>query len=181
MFVSNSDSVQQICDRYFSTTHTWMPIISKKRMNLGYQLWEGGPDLALLFLTMKLISSPLSDGEIASANHLYGISKRFLSLLDVSGCVSLIHLQGMFLVALYEFSHGIYPAAWMSVAACVRYAEMLGLPNHGDSKYLLGQSVSLQQPRGPLLTVIDHSNGCGGKEANMVGGIRPRPCHMSRQ
>lgn len=144
--MSDSDSVQQVANQYFSTTHTWMPIISKKRMNLGHQLWEGGPDLALLFLTMKLISSPLDEATEASASDLYTASKRFLSLLEASGCVSLIHLQGMFLVALYEFCHGIYPAAWMSIAACARYAEMLALPNYAKSKYLLGQSVRLQVP-----------------------------------
>lgn len=120
-----------------------MPIISKKRMNLGCQLSEGGPDLALLFLAMKLISTPLDDGVVASANGMYTTSKRYLSLLETSGYISLIYLQGMFLVALYEFCHGIYPAAWISVAACVRYADMLGLPNYSNSKYLLGQSVCL--------------------------------------
>ncbi|USP80368.1 hypothetical protein yc1106_07642 [Curvularia clavata] len=38
---------------YFDTIHSWMPILSKKRMDLGISVHNSGSDLAMLFLAMK--------------------------------------------------------------------------------------------------------------------------------
>jgi hypothetical protein len=43
----------------------------------------------------------------------------------------------MLLVALYEVGHAIYPAAFMSVAACVRYAHALGIQPGGMQRLKL--------------------------------------------
>ncbi|RYP86583.1 hypothetical protein DL770_004882 [Monosporascus sp. CRB-9-2] len=47
--------------------------------------------------------------------------------------------QALILVALYEYGQGIYPAAWMTVGQCVRYADFIGLPSYQDSNNILGQ------------------------------------------
>lgn len=115
---------------YFDTIHCWMPIVSKKRIDLGIPLQNGGPDLAMLFLAMKLATSHRAepDGDAA----LYTASKNFLVTLEAAGVVSLPCLQAMILVAIYEYSQAIYPAAWMTVGACARYADILGLSSGGD-------------------------------------------------
>jgi hypothetical protein len=101
-----------------------MPVISKKRLNLGLAVYHGGPDIAMLFLAMRLmITPPGSD----NANFLYQLAKSFLASLEAAGCVSYLYLQALLLVALYEYSHAIYPAAWMTVGACARFVELLGL------------------------------------------------------
>ncbi|KAK3354090.1 fungal-specific transcription factor [Lasiosphaeria hispida] len=113
---------------YFDTIHHWMPFISRKRMDLGIPLRSGGPDLAMLFLAMKLItSSPSPAGPATPPGHdpLYTMAKAFLSLFEANGEVSLLCLQAMVLIALYEYGHAVYPAAWMTVGACTRYADML--------------------------------------------------------
>ncbi|KAK4190477.1 hypothetical protein QBC35DRAFT_489655 [Podospora australis] len=181
------NTVQEVAHEYFNGTHAWFPIVSRKRMSLGLSLWDGGPELAFLFLAMKLVTalpspqvgvhhcSPAAFGNItsvcsgsgvlgseevngsASRNGggggcgqdtlgmgpgpnfpLYAAAKRFMSLLENGGSVSLQLLQGMVLVALYEIGHGVYPAAWMTVAACARYAEVLGLPSFRGSSRMLG-------------------------------------------
>jgi hypothetical protein len=101
-----------------------MPIVSKKRIDLGIPVRNGGPDIAMLFLAMKLITTEVD--EVANGT-LYSIAKGFLNSLEASGVVSLLALQAMVLIALYEYSHSIYPAAWMTVGACARYAEIFGL------------------------------------------------------
>ena len=53
----------------------------------------------------------------------------------------ILYLQALILVALYEYGHGIYPAAWMTVGQCVRYADFLGIPSYEDSNNILGQCV----------------------------------------
>jgi hypothetical protein len=84
--------VLEISTLYFGTIHRWLPIVSKKRMELGISLQSSGPDLAMLFLAMRLnISLPT-----AGTNSLYSISKDFLATLKAGG------LQAMILVAAYE-------------------------------------------------------------------------------
>ncbi|KAK3336626.1 hypothetical protein B0T19DRAFT_44974 [Cercophora scortea] len=135
---SGTSVVQAATNHYFDSVHRWFPIISRKRMTLGIALWEGGPDLAMLFLAMKLVSwSPVAGISTADSG-IYVAAKRFLAQLESGGTVSLLHLQAMVLVTLYEVGHGIYPAAWMSVAMCARYADLIGLPSFKESSLMLG-------------------------------------------
>lgn len=140
--LGDGSSVQAVVTDYFTTTHTWFPIISKKRMtqNMINPLWEAGSDLALLFLCMKLNISRLSEGE-SSQTAIYYSAKKFIALAEASGMTSLMVLQAMLLVTLYEFSQAIYPAAWMTVGACTRYGLLLGINGHPDAAQLLGRAV----------------------------------------
>jgi hypothetical protein len=121
-----------------------MPIISKKRMtqNMINPLWEAGPDLALLFLCMKLIISRPQDGIESSHSPAYMSARRFIALMEANGMASLIVLQAILLVTLYEYGQAIYPAAWMSAGTCVRYGNLLGINGHKEAAQLLGRPVS---------------------------------------
>jgi hypothetical protein len=123
----------EISKTYFNTIHQWMPIISKKRIDLGIPFRDSGPDLAVLFLAMKLVYTP---PELAKS--LYGATREFLQNLEADKVVSLRCLQAMILVALYEYSHSIYPAAWMTVGACSRYADIIGLSPSGQCSSIMG-------------------------------------------
>lgn len=127
---------------YFDTIHPWVPIISKKRLDLGISLKDGGPDIALLFLAMKLITLPPPPApEMDGA--LYSSAKGFLATLEASGAVSFAYLQAMTLIALYEYSHSIYPAAWMTVGACARLTELLGITPGKDTMKIMSPVVCL--------------------------------------
>lgn len=91
---------------------------------MGLPVQNAGPDLAMLFLGMKLITTPAID---ITDSTLYDTTKSFLASLESNGVVSLLCLQAMILVALYEYSHAIYQAAWMTVGSCARYADILGI------------------------------------------------------
>ena len=120
-----------------------MPIFSIKRhtRNLANPLWEAGPDLALLFLCMKLITSSPQDGLDCSQNHIYLSAKRFVALLEATGTASLLMLQANILIAWYEYGQAIYPAAYMSAGWCVRYGNMLGLGGSEHAHESLGRPV----------------------------------------
>ncbi|KAI1066806.1 hypothetical protein LB506_012030 [Fusarium annulatum] len=122
--LSQGNVVLDVSQNYFATIHTWFPMISKKRMDMGLPVQNAGPDLAMLFLGMKLITTPAID---ITDSTLYDTAKSFLSSLESNGVVSLLCLQAMILVALYEYSHAIYPAAWMTIGSCARYADILGI------------------------------------------------------
>jgi hypothetical protein len=145
-YLGDGDSIQVAITDYFINIHPWMPIVSKKRMNMGLPLFDGGPDLAVLFLAMKLVTSKPTDGVAMGEYYLYTAAKRFLSLLESCGSISVMNLQALILVALYEYSHAIYPAAWMTVGACVKYVDLLGLPSYKSSCEILGQCVRCLDP-----------------------------------
>jgi len=136
--LSYGNTVVDTAALYFDTIHSWMPFISQKRMDLGIPLKNSGPALAMLFFAMKLITSSAAD-DAPTSNTLYTISKAFMSLLEANGEVSLFCLQAMILIALYEYANAMYPAAWMTVGACARYADMLRIVPGWESTSVVGQ------------------------------------------
>lgn len=140
--LSGQKTIEKVTTDYFNTIHLWLPVISRKRIDLGITFWARGSDLAMLFLAMKLITSRPEQGTSCQKNSLYAVSKRFLASLESAGAVSLLYLQAMLLVAYYEYGHAIYPAAWMTIGACSRYSEILGLPSQIDLYNTLERGVS---------------------------------------
>jgi hypothetical protein len=120
-----------------------MPIVSQKRLtrNMVNPLWEAGPDLALLFLSMKLVTSRPQDGIDSSQSPIYLSTKRFISLLESAGTASLLLLQANVLVTWFEYGQAIYPAAWMSAGWCIRYGNLLGVNGHNEALQLLPRLV----------------------------------------
>jgi len=141
--LGDGSSVQELLTEYFTTVHKWMPIVSKKRIEVYMEnpLWVIGPDTALLFLCMKLVCSRPQDGIESSQNQIYMSSKRFLSLVEATGTVSLLVLQAALLVVWYEYGQAIYPAAYMSAGWCKRYAVLLGINGHPAAYEMLGHPV----------------------------------------
>ncbi|TVY81163.1 Depudecin biosynthesis cluster-specific transcription activator, partial [Lachnellula suecica] len=139
--LGDGPSVQGVITEYFATVHKWVPVISQKRMtrNMANPLWDAGPDLALLFLCMKLIILRPQDGIESSQNPVYISAKRFVALLEMNGATTLIILQANLLVMWYEYGHSIYPAAWMTAGWCVRYGNLLGINNHAQALQILGR------------------------------------------
>ncbi|KAF7537243.1 hypothetical protein G7054_g3919 [Neopestalotiopsis clavispora] len=141
--IGNADDMEQILSDYFGDIHPWFPIVPRKRMTLSYyQIWEAGSDIALLLLAMKLITSQPQRGFAASENYLYTASKRYAALLENVGTTSIVYLQAILLISLYEFGQGVYPAAYMTVGQCIRYAELLGLPSYRTTSAVLGHPIT---------------------------------------
>ncbi|KAM0476127.1 hypothetical protein ACHAPX_006544 [Trichoderma viride] len=121
------DEIRLSADKFFGHIHQWMPFISKKRF---YDLYmqpslHSRPDVALLLLALKLITTLPLPGLPNPRTLLYHTVKHFY--LEVEGSFSLLVLQAGILVALYELGHGIYPATFLSIGQCARYAHALGI------------------------------------------------------
>lgn len=142
--LASGPSVPAVILEYFGTVHHCLPVISHKRLErtLTTPPWDGGADLSLLFLCMKLITSKPVDGQECGQNPMYIAAKRFVALLEASGMVSLILLQAGILLTLFEYGQAIYPAAWMSAGWCSRYAILLGINDFDTSPQLIGPVVS---------------------------------------
>ncbi|KAL4982803.1 hypothetical protein BDW68DRAFT_170151 [Aspergillus falconensis] len=115
--------------QYFSTVHLWMPIISKRRF---FSLFSDPPsaqrtDMGFLCLAMKLVVWTPSATSPDPRTTTYLAAKQLLYTCDLSLTLTLSTLQAYILMAVYEIGHAIYPAAHLSIGACVNYATALGL------------------------------------------------------
>jgi len=115
---------------YFKTVHTWMPIVSKKRFfeNVPIDDTARSPlcsDYALLILCMEL--SMWMPREQDPRTKAYLAAKSFYLELEIQGIVSIQLLQALILLACYEMGHAIFPSAAVSIEACVRYGQALGI------------------------------------------------------
>lgn len=117
--------IQITAQKFYSSIHIWMPIISKMQFSklLLKRLTHNRAELHLLLLAMQLSS----DIVVVPRTELYEMTKWFRQSVESTGIMSLMVLQAGILITCYEMGHGIYPAAFMSIAHCARYATALGV------------------------------------------------------
>jgi hypothetical protein len=121
--------IRVTASKFFEHIHLYLPFVSKKRF---YELYlrpsfRSRPDLVLLFLSIKLITTFPPTSPRNPRTPLYHAAKHFYLEVEGSSIVSLPVLQAGVLLALYELGHAIYPAAFLSIGACARYAHALGI------------------------------------------------------
>ena len=126
-------SIQSTATNFFTHIHTWMPFISKARFYSHHRLpssfssFPSRPDIALLVLAIKLITTLPPGRPEKPQTQLYHVTKHYSVEVESSSVFSLPVLQAGVLIALYELGHAIYPAAYLSVGAAARYALALGI------------------------------------------------------
>lgn len=125
--------------RYFESVHTWMPTVSKIRLNRLIQRAERPikADITLLLLCMKLVQE-VPGGQRAESSELYVTAKRFNSELELKGLLTLRMVQAGLLLSVYELGHGIFPAAFTTISHCARQGVSLGLHNKSATQFLGG-------------------------------------------
>ena len=131
--------IQDVVDRYFANVHSWLPCVSKKRMQLALSnpSVELTLDLALLLLAMKLIIQIPRGGSESVRSPLYALAKSYFPMVESHGVLSLQVLQADLLIAAYEIGHGIYPAAYLTTGHCARLGHALGLNDRQNTPQLL--------------------------------------------
>ncbi|PTB66770.1 N-terminal binuclear Zn cluster-containing protein [Trichoderma citrinoviride] len=124
-FVGDVANIKAISDKFFTSVHEWMPIVSRIQFlaNLVGWLTHKRAELFFLILAMRLSSEQVSNPR----SRLYQVTKYLQFRLEHSGVLSLQVIQASVLVALYEIGHGVYPSAYLSIAGCARYATALGI------------------------------------------------------
>ena len=129
--LGTTSDVHDVADQYFTSVHYWLPMISRKRMQMtlsSNSLAEPSADLALLLLCMKLsISIESSNNKESTQTSLYWTAKSFFMFVESNAMMSIRLLQSSLLIAAYEIGHGIYPAAYLSSGHCARLVYALGL------------------------------------------------------
>ncbi|KAL8706161.1 MAG: hypothetical protein Q9201_000739 [Fulgogasparrea decipioides] len=123
-----------VARQYFLHIHPFFPFISKKRFFDSLPIFPARPDVdvTILLFCMKLIVRPPKDDPLDKNGRPlpYLTVKRTLAEADIAGAFSFQTLQALILVSLYELAHAIFPAAYLSVGTCARYATALGIDTY---------------------------------------------------
>ncbi|OTA95000.1 hypothetical protein M434DRAFT_236786 [Hypoxylon sp. CO27-5] len=140
-----SSEVLTVCEKYFSTIHQWLPILSKKRVRRHIAENGSAPDCPshLLFLCMKLVSELLPSEIPARANKTYMQVLETLLRVENSRLPCLQLLQSVILISIYEIGHAIYPAAYLRVGHASRLCIMMGFH---DQSHVMVLTDSHSQP-----------------------------------
>ncbi len=133
------DDLAAVAEAFFSTIHTWLPIVSKNRLflTLSSPTAQPGADLALLFLCMRLITCVPPEGSQSAQNALYWTAKCFYTMVESSALMSVQLIQSALLLAAYEIFHGIYPAAFLSTGHCGRLINAFGLHDRKNAPQMI--------------------------------------------
>jgi hypothetical protein len=134
--IGDAASIKDMAQRFFKTTHSWLPILSKRRFYecLLNPLLQPRPDIALLLLSIRLITIPPLSDIPTSKTPVYLAAKQFYSEVVAVGTCSIQVLQAGILISLYELSHALYPSAYLSIASCARYGVAFGINGKGPSQ-----------------------------------------------
>lgn len=141
---SLSPEAFRVYERYFSTVHQWMPILSKKRARRSMAEAGVAPDtpLQLLYLCMDLVSEPLSLVVSARTNRKYRQVLEHLFKVENSCLPCIQFLQSVILLSVYEICHGIYPAAYLHVGHASRLCVMMGFHDRKHAAQLLKDTAT---------------------------------------
>jgi len=131
--LGDMNEIHVIASKFFAHIHSWMPFISKKRF---YELHlrssiQSRPDVVLLLICLRLITTLPPTSPRNPRTPLYHAAKHFYLDVEGSSIFSILVLQAGVLLSLYELGHAIYPAAFLSIAACARYAHGFGINVNG--------------------------------------------------
>ncbi|KAI1372399.1 hypothetical protein F4677DRAFT_456627 [Hypoxylon crocopeplum] len=141
---SLSSDVYTVYEKYFSTIHQWLPILSKKRVRryiTEYGLATDCPS-RLLFLSMKLVSGPLLPEISARTNRAYTATLETLLKVENSCLPCIQLLQSVILISVYEIGHAIYPAAYLRVGHASRLCIMMGFHDRKNATQLFKDTIT---------------------------------------
>jgi hypothetical protein len=127
-----------VCNHYLASIHTWLPIVSQKRLFQQATCFKElrDPSTAALLLSAKLVANPGKYDTRDEGCRLYSLGRKLLNDLEDACKISLNLLQSTFLIALYEIGHGIFPAAYLTVGRAARLASLMGLTDRRHSTQL---------------------------------------------
>ncbi|KAF4450151.1 hypothetical protein F53441_6669 [Fusarium austroafricanum] len=133
-----------LVSNYEKTIHEWLPMFSIKRLrdegNALAQSSHGNIDLLVFLALEALMTQPMvtaSDNNISPQNNpCYLKAKEYSFAAESRGCINIRLVQTIVLIALYEFGHHIYPAAYLTIGQAVRLATMVGLHSQKEAKQL---------------------------------------------
>lgn len=117
-----------IVSEYFTSVHPWLPFLSRRRFmeRVMNPLAPTRPGNILLTAAVKLLANKPNEHGLRST--AYTSIKAAIHQLEASNLLDFGIFQALILVAVYEFGHAIYPAAYLTLGYCIRYGHALDIP-----------------------------------------------------
>ncbi|KAF5238902.1 hypothetical protein FANTH_10145 [Fusarium anthophilum] len=132
-----------ISQQYFATINKWLPFISRRRLLGNLQTADSNACETLLITCMQLsmINGASKDSIV------YTAAKSLCAATEANGTVSLRLLQSLVLLCIFEMSHAIYPAAYLTVGRAARLGLLMGLhkPSAGVRLFKTPDSFNIQE------------------------------------
>ena len=127
--LGTADDLYLTVGEYILHIHSWLPFISRTRLQqqCARHSFQNQADILLLLLAIKLITTPPPANPRNPRTSLYRTVKHLYVEVEGSCALTLSTLQAGIVVALYEVAQGIFPAAFLSVAGCARFAHAIGI------------------------------------------------------
>lgn len=141
------EGLRKIAGMYFCNTHSWFPILCRKRFEimLDNDNFTPTPDVAMLFATMFLLNDEDSNCRASTRTSTYWNIKHFANVLEANAFMTTPILQANVLLALYEVGHAIYPGAYMSLGKCATMGKALGLDDRMNAPQMMKRYGSWAQ------------------------------------
>ncbi|KAM0249523.1 hypothetical protein ACHAQJ_009029 [Trichoderma viride] len=158
-FIGTQAEQDSYVSAFFNGVHRWLPVLDEERFRarlLRKTPEELPADVALLLLCMRLVASiPSESSRKGARTDIHLACKQGFLNLEMAGVLSVEGLEAGLLISLYEINHAIYPSAFLSVGACTRYGQALGLggPNTLKLRHPYNRS-ELEESRRLWLAVV---------------------------
>ncbi|KAI1323129.1 hypothetical protein F5Y16DRAFT_384508 [Xylariaceae sp. FL0255] len=140
---STGISVRDAISRYLGGPYTWLPMIPP---SILFIMGENGhrtsaASISILILAIYLMITPLAQLSKGSGpeDSQYVYIKKLFGYVQALSCASTSLLQALLLITTYEFASGKQESAFISIAACVRMAQILDIDDamsKGDPEQL---------------------------------------------
>ncbi|KAH8689579.1 fungal-specific transcription factor domain-containing protein [Talaromyces proteolyticus] len=127
-FVIGDDNLRQHITDFLEETDLFcMPFIPRQdlEVKLLSQIRQLNGAAILLLACIKILGQQVQDDPRSNPQYLV-IKTGFVSA-EVNGFLTVRLLQALLLLLFYEFSHGIYPSAFITLGTCTRYLAALGI------------------------------------------------------
>lgn len=125
---------------YARNISPWFAFTSESKLDKRFpQTWkDASVDLTLLAFMISLFDAspqlPRRCYELGpDTKPKYMLSKSWLAMIEGAGLNSLDLVTVRLLITLFEMVHGLYPAAYLSIAATIRAADILSMNDCRDN------------------------------------------------
>jgi len=139
LFNAKGFSWHEAVSLYFRTTNMWLSAVHEQRFRQKLERLDRNglprePEMALLVVCMHLVTQHadsgrpvMPDGKEMLSLPAYVVAKRVFSILRGLGAPSIEIVQSATLLCLYEFGHGDFPRAYVTVGDAYTTAASMGI------------------------------------------------------
>ncbi|KAH8879296.1 hypothetical protein GQ53DRAFT_854890 [Thozetella sp. PMI_491] len=130
-YVVDDNDLSMRVGAFMDIFDAWIPFLLRRELEetlLRRKAQPNGEEVLLLACIKSLSEEPRE--ETAVTRQYLAIKSAFTGA-EIAGVIKIGLLQALVLLLLYEFGHGLYPSAYVTLGTCVRYLVAVGVNGSG--------------------------------------------------